>query len=203
MFREAEGIDIESTDVERMVELMSRDSNRVDHDRYETPLMFALPVAVDTAAGSRSSIAKHINDVVEAGYPLTLSLHSLASKILFDEDGDIPKAIGIEYMVGEALYSADTRYDADAVADVRTARAKKEVIVAGGVFNTPQILKLSGVGPREELEAMEIPVLVDLPAVVCCPVLMRNQLYSQMISRVTSCKTTTKPPCTSPRKSPG
>jgi choline dehydrogenase len=44
--------------------------------------------------------------------------------------------------------------------------ASIEVIVAGGAFNTPQILKLSGIGPREGLERFDIPVAVDLPAVL-------------------------------------
>lgn len=40
-----------------------------------------------------------------------------------------------------------------------------ELIVAGGTFNTPQLLKLSGVGPKAELNAFNIPVVVDLPGV--------------------------------------
>ena len=39
------------------------------------------------------------------------------------------------------------------------------MILAGGVFNTPQILKLSGIGPKDELTQFDIPVLVDLPGV--------------------------------------
>ncbi len=44
-------------------------------------------------------------------------------------------------------------------------RARREVILCGGVFNSPQLLMLSGVGPRAELEKHGIPVRVDLPGV--------------------------------------
>ncbi|PHH85600.1 hypothetical protein CDD83_195 [Cordyceps sp. RAO-2017] len=44
-------------------------------------------------------------------------------------------------------------------------RAQREVILAAGTFNTPQILKLSGVGPENELRKFGIPVVVDLPGV--------------------------------------
>jgi choline dehydrogenase len=47
----------------------------------------------------------------------------------------------------------------------RTARADGEVIVSGGVFNSPQLLQLSGVGPGALLQEMHIPVIHDLPAV--------------------------------------
>ncbi|KAG8162646.1 hypothetical protein KVR01_007124 [Diaporthe batatas] len=41
----------------------------------------------------------------------------------------------------------------------------KEVIVAAGAINTPQILKLSGVGPADELNGLQIPVVMDVPQV--------------------------------------
>ncbi len=39
------------------------------------------------------------------------------------------------------------------------------MILCGGAYNTPQLLKLSGIGPRAELETLGIPVRVDLPGV--------------------------------------
>jgi choline dehydrogenase len=48
---------------------------------------------------------------------------------------------------------------------VKRVLVRREVILAGGAFSTPQLLKLSGIGPREELEAHGIPVRVDLPGV--------------------------------------
>jgi choline dehydrogenase-like flavoprotein len=44
-------------------------------------------------------------------------------------------------------------------------RARREVILAGGAFNTPQLLMLSGIGPRAELERHGIGVRVELPGV--------------------------------------
>jgi len=45
------------------------------------------------------------------------------------------------------------------------ASSKKEVIVSSGTIFSPQILLLSGIGPRAELEALGIDVKVDLPGV--------------------------------------
>jgi choline dehydrogenase len=46
-----------------------------------------------------------------------------------------------------------------------TALARKEVIISAGTFNTPQLLKLSGIGPADELRKFGIPLIVDLPGV--------------------------------------
>jgi choline dehydrogenase len=117
--------------------------------------------------GRRSAIRDYVIETIEAGYPLTLSTHSLASKILFsDSDYGKPRANGVEYLVGEGLYRADARYNSTQTGEKRAVRATKEVIVAGGAFNTPQLLKLSGVGPREELEEFGIPVVAHVPGVV-------------------------------------
>ncbi len=43
--------------------------------------------------------------------------------------------------------------------------ARREVVVSGGAVNSPQLLMLSGVGPREQLESLGIPVRRDLPGV--------------------------------------
>ncbi len=47
----------------------------------------------------------------------------------------------------------------------RTVRARREVILAGGAFNTPQLLMLSGIGPAAELQRHGLAVRVDLPGV--------------------------------------
>src|SRR5579862_570747 len=45
------------------------------------------------------------------------------------------------------------------------ATARREVILSGGPINSPQLLKLSGIGPAAELQALGIPVVHDLPGV--------------------------------------
>jgi choline dehydrogenase len=44
-------------------------------------------------------------------------------------------------------------------------RANKEVILAGGSINSPQLLLLSGIGPKKHLNSVGIPVVHDLPGV--------------------------------------
>jgi choline dehydrogenase len=46
-----------------------------------------------------------------------------------------------------------------------TVKAHKEVILAAGTIGTTQILQLSGIGNSDDLKALEIPVLIDNPAV--------------------------------------
>jgi choline dehydrogenase-like flavoprotein len=77
---------------------------------------------------------------------LTIASNALASRILFSGR----RAIGVEYRQGEAT---------------RVAHANAEVIVAGGAFNSPQLLQLSGLGPAALLRSLGIDVLADMPGV--------------------------------------
>ena len=92
---------------------------------------------------------------------LRVELHALATRVLFDERH---RAIGVEYLKGERLYRAHRR-PSETQGERRVARASREVILAGGAFNTPQLLMLSGVGPASVLKRFGIRPRVDLPGV--------------------------------------
>jgi choline dehydrogenase-like flavoprotein len=100
---------------------------------------------------------------VRTKYPehLHIELGALASRVLFDDSG---RATGVEYLKGERLYRAHPAPNG-AHAEQRSVRAKREVIVCGGAFNTPQLLMLSGIGPAAELSASGVAVRHDLSGV--------------------------------------
>ena len=74
---------------------------------------------------------------------LTIVSNALASRILFSGR----RAIGVEYRHGETT---------------RVAHANAEVILAGGTFNSPQLLQLSGLGPAPLLQSLGISVIADM-----------------------------------------
>jgi choline dehydrogenase/4-pyridoxate dehydrogenase len=77
---------------------------------------------------------------------LQVETHALASRVLFDGH----RAIGVEVIRGRRA---------------RTVHAEREVILAGGVINSPQLLMLSGIGDPHQLGAQDIPVRVALRGV--------------------------------------
>jgi 4-pyridoxate dehydrogenase len=77
---------------------------------------------------------------------LKLEVKALATRILFEG----MRAVGIEWVQGGTK---------------RTAYAAREVILSGGVINTPQLLMLSGVGDADELRSIGIKVKLSLKGV--------------------------------------
>ncbi|MGF1563074.1 MAG: GMC family oxidoreductase [Geminicoccaceae bacterium] len=110
----------------------------------------------------RVGTRERLLDVAER-YPgrLVIELDALATRIFFDDDN---RAIGVEYRKGERLYQAHAN-PSRATGEARHARAAREVIVAGGAFNTPQLLMLSGIGPADELARLDIESRVALDGV--------------------------------------
>ncbi|MGH7347997.1 MAG: GMC family oxidoreductase, partial [Candidatus Rokuibacteriota bacterium] len=92
---------------------------------------------------------------------LRIELNALATRVILDGQ---QRALGVEYLSGERLYRADPRASR-APGQRREVRASREVILAGGAFNTPQLLMLSGIGPRDTLARHGIDARVDLPGV--------------------------------------
>lgn len=97
---------------------------------------------------------------------LTIQSNSLCTKILLSESGDAkkPKALGIEYIDKPHVYKADARAEQGSASYTKkTVKANFEVILAGGAFNTPQLLMLSGIGdPKTNTK---VDMRVDLPGV--------------------------------------
>jgi choline dehydrogenase-like flavoprotein len=98
---------------------------------------------------------------VARSHPLRVELNALATRVILDENH---RAIGVEYLRGERLYRAHGR-PSELPAEPQRLYASREVILCGGAFNTPQLLMLSGIGSRAELERHGIEVKVDLPGV--------------------------------------
>ncbi|TGJ79813.1 hypothetical protein E0Z10_g8963 [Xylaria hypoxylon] len=154
--------------------VVSQDANSAAPDR-DTAKMFArLPETIDNVNYRRSSPRDYVYDTATAKnadgskkYPLDVALHTLVTKVTFANKtcGGKPRANGVEYLFGESLYRADPRANNTDTGKPGSVRATKEVIVAGGAFNSPQILKLSGIGAKEELQKFGIPVVIDLPGV--------------------------------------
>ncbi|KAF1973568.1 alcohol oxidase [Bimuria novae-zelandiae CBS 107.79] len=106
-----------------------------------------------------------LNDDGSQTYPLTIATNSLATRVLFDTSGGKPRATRVSFLRGQALYRADRRDNGLQVGESLEVIATREVIVSGGAFNTPQILKLSGIGPVDELKSFNISLVKELPAV--------------------------------------
>lgn len=77
---------------------------------------------------------------------LHLRTGATATRVLF-EDG---RAVGVEY---------------EAEGRRQIVRARREVILCGGAINSPQLLMLSGIGPREHLAEHSIDIVHDAPGV--------------------------------------
>ncbi|SPO06442.1 related to choline dehydrogenase [Cephalotrichum gorgonifer] len=151
-----------------LFELLSRDQNANDPERDQE--VGVITPHTHSRHGVRSSPLDLIRSTLgdPRNFPLVVQQHTLVTKVLFSDRSskkNTPRSIGVEYLQGKSLYSADPRYDPDTNGTLGRAYATKEVILAGGVFNTPQILKLSGIGLRSELEYFGIPVVKDLPGV--------------------------------------
>jgi choline dehydrogenase len=108
---------------------------------------FYNPSTVDPETQQRSSSQTSFLDYAMRTTSIKVYTHALARKILFTHD---KVANGVLVQSGYKNF---------------TLSATKEVILSAGAFQSPQLLMVSGIGPRETLQQYGIPVIADLPGV--------------------------------------
>jgi choline dehydrogenase len=96
--------------------------------------------------GERWSAASAYLHPAAARPNLEIALGAQATRILVERE----RAVGVDYVENGRP---------------RQARAGREVLLAAGAINSPHLLLLSGIGPEEELRAIGMPVVADLPGV--------------------------------------
>ncbi|ORY60920.1 glucose-methanol-choline oxidoreductase-like protein [Pseudomassariella vexata] len=151
-----------------LASLLLGDANADSLDRDLEPGFYQIPLSTNDAhrTGSREfvvAVRDAVNDDGTKMYPLDVRMNCFVTKVVFD-NSTVPRATGVEFLDGEHLYSASP-LSTGAAGTPGSATASREVIVAGGVYNSPQLLKLSGVGPADELNSFGIHVVSDLPGV--------------------------------------
>jgi choline dehydrogenase len=99
-----------------------------------------------TRHGRRASAAVAYLRPAKGRNNLRVETSALAQRIVFEGR----RADAVEYRQAGTL---------------KTARARREILVSGGAFNSPQLLQLSGVGPADLLRQHGIDVVLDAPGV--------------------------------------
>ena len=104
------------------------------------------PGQVTQKGGERWNAARAYIDPHRHQDNLSIITHAHATQIMMDGK----RAVGIRYRVKGVQHEV---------------RARKEVILSGGAFGSPQLLMLSGIGPALHLHDMGIPLVHELPGV--------------------------------------
>jgi choline dehydrogenase len=142
------------------------DPNDMRSNAHRREGLFLTPLAVSD--GKRYGTRDYIEATAhEFPSNLTVLTGALATRVLLEGQ----RAIGVEYLQQSHAYRADPNAakpgpEQNALGPLlRSVRASREVILAAGAFNSPQLLMLSGIGPREQLEKHGIAVRIERPGV--------------------------------------
>jgi choline dehydrogenase len=132
-----------------------------------------IPLRIPTAiykevglrAGRRAGTRERIRAAEKETGLLEVRLLSHVTGLVFDPD-DRKRVIGVRFLPGERLYRADrdAKFGSPS-GDPEKVLASREVILSAGAFITPQLLMLSGIGPKSALESLGIDVRQHLPGV--------------------------------------
>ncbi|KAK5643312.1 hypothetical protein RI129_007157 [Pyrocoelia pectoralis] len=101
---------------------------------------------LNTLNGVRDSVANaYLKPIVKERSNLRILTRSLVIKILINCE---KKAYGVLFSRNGKMY---------------VAKSRRDIVISAGTINSPQLLMLSGIGPKRHLEEMGIQVLQNLP----------------------------------------
>lgn len=114
---------------------------------FNGPQQLGTDIAQSTSKNGKrwSANVAYIRSIRDERPNLNVIPDAFVTKILIDPVSKT--AVGVQYIKNDEYY---------------TIYARKEVILSAGSINSPKILMLSGVGPAEHLQSLNIPVLADL-----------------------------------------
>jgi len=129
---------------EAFLEAGKETGQRIIDYNGETQTGFSF-VQTTTKNGTRWSTSRAFLHPIRKRKNLHVMKGSMVTKIMIDPN--TKKTIGVEFVRNGKR---------------QTVRARREVILSAGAINSPQLLMLSGVGPRKHLRNMNIPVIQEL-----------------------------------------
>ncbi|KAJ5888767.1 hypothetical protein N7495_008808 [Penicillium taxi] len=160
----------QTNSIVNLATLVAGDVNQDSKSRDTSPGYYQIPIA--SHGGQRNGPRDFLVAVRDARnldgskkYPLDIRTNCHATKVTFENSTGTPRATGVEFLDGQYLYRASPRSSTAGNGIPGNVTASREVIVAGGTYNSPQLLKLSGIGPADELQSFGIDVVSDLPGV--------------------------------------
>lgn len=107
----------------------------------------SVTLTIDSTEQTRSSSETSFLREALAGTDIVVYTHALAKQIIFDQN---KRATSVLVDVAGMQFQIN---------------ATREIILSAGVFQSPQLLMVSGVGPRETLGQHHIPIVADRPGV--------------------------------------
>jgi choline dehydrogenase len=131
---------------------------------------FAFPHTINK--GRRLSVLERISFAREGnGDNFMILANTLCSKLLTERGaGGSVKATGVEVIHGAYLSEGNGKFNAEAAETAAGGtkavyKARYEVIVSAGTFETVKLMENSGIGAKAQVEALGVESVVDLPGV--------------------------------------
>jgi choline dehydrogenase len=138
--------------VKEMSPILNRDVNALVPGRDGLEGVFRVPLATNT--GARNGTRNLLVATAKQTDKLKIQLETFVTRLVFDDEKDADGKLvarGVEYIKGAHLYRASRKPQAIPQGQRTIVKARYEVIVSCGAFNTPQLLMLSGIGPKSQI----------------------------------------------------